>query len=159
MKQNNKYLRHFPSLAVLLLFAVYGFLAIVLVALGAKTYANVLATMHDNAEIRTTLQYIYTRAAQTSGERITLIELEGRPALALEEVIEGESYLTYLFYQDGYLMELFTKRGSGIGVQGAQPIAAVGALHMEEIEEGLYAIEVTTAHGTQKRMLLCHDFE
>ena len=97
------------SLILLLLFA---FSTLSLVLLGSRIYKNGVSYLNRNYTTRTAVAYVTEKVRQhDEAGSIRLTELEGIPALLMEDEISGDTFLTYIYFYDGALRELFV-RGS-----------------------------------------------
>jgi len=133
--------RKIENLVAPLLFAVFAFCILFVLLTGAKAYRTV--TERDNAafDSRTAVQYISTRIR--SGDAAGALEvgqLDGCSALILTENIEGETYQTFVYAYEGYLCELFTAEGSGLGAADGEPLFPLTSLSFTEKNGVIVAI-------------------
>ena len=127
-------------LFVLLLFLVFTSSALAVILLGAKVYQNTASRMESNYTVRTALAYVTEkiRHADESGA-ISPGELDGLPALILSQEIEGTSYRTYLYFQDGAFKELTPEQGT--------VIVSLAGFSIEKTEDGFYSVRAEDANG------------
>lgn len=123
-------------LFVLLLFLVFTSSALAVILLGAKVYQNTASRMESNYTVRTALAYVTEkiRHADESGA-ISPGELDGLPALILSQEIEGTSYRTYLYFQDGALKELLTEASREVTPEQGTAIVSLAGFSIEKTEE------------------------
>ena len=119
-------------LFVLLLFLVFTSSALAVILLGAKVYQNTASRMESNYTVRTALAYVTEkiRHADESGA-ISPGELDGLPALILSQEIEGTSYRTYLYFQDGALKELLTEASREVTPEQGTAIVSLAGFSIE----------------------------
>lgn len=98
-----------PTLAVLLVGAVFAICLLLVLLTGAEGYAALVRRGEEGYRQRTAAQYISTRVHQApSGDSVQVGSFHGVSALELRETLDGEEYLTRVYCHDGYLRELFT---------------------------------------------------
>lgn len=135
-------------LFVLLLFLVFTSSALAVILLGAKVYQNTASRMESNYTVRTALAYVTEkiRHADESGA-ISPGELDGLPALILSQEIEGTSYRTYLYFQDGALKELLTESSREVTPEQGTAIVSLAGFSIEKTEDGFYSVRAEDANG------------
>ena len=97
---------HLDGLIALLLFGVFAVCVLAVLLTGASAYQRL--TQRDMAayDSRVCIQYIAARVRQADRDNGVSVEpFGGRDALILTE--EG-GYATYVYWHEGYLMELYT---------------------------------------------------
>lgn len=143
------------SAAVFLLGAVFLFLSIGLVILGGSVYSQTLAASSENDELRTTFSYIANQIRRAdAGGAVEAGRLAEVPALLLNQDFEGIACVTYLYYWEGSLRELFVEKGSELGPEAGLPLIKLAALDFHLDDQGLLAIEAAFNSGGSRRMLL-----
>lgn len=105
-------------LFTMLLFLVFVMCALFTVLTGGKVYENISSRMEQNYTGSVALQYIANKVRQgdTAGQ-IQVIEQDGTQVLELSQEIDGDVYLTWIYYLDGGIRELFTAEDSGLTLQ------------------------------------------
>lgn len=95
------------SFLLLLIFTLF---TMMLAGTGAAVYKNSAAHLNENYTSRTAIAYISEKIRQHNATgSIYLSDIEGTDALVLKEEIEEEIYLTYIYYYDHALCELFIR--------------------------------------------------
>jgi hypothetical protein len=90
------------------------------VMLGADIYRKGVDDMQRNFDSRTSLSYLATKLRQgDEAGGILVTELEGCPALVLEETINGTLYRTWIYSYEGSLREVFTPGAEPLGTRRA----------------------------------------
>ena len=145
-------------LFVLALFGVFTLSALVLVILGANIYKQTVSHMTDNYDSRMACSYFAEKIRQNDlASSVELGELYDTEALVFSQEINGETYATYLYYHEGYLKELFMKKGSNIGddpLAAGNPSMELEYLDMELISDNLLKIYFTLAPGQEQHVYL-----
>lgn len=134
----------------LALFCVFAASALLVVLIGAKVYQSATAAMDENFDTRTSLTYIATKIRQNDAAgAVFLTELEGAPALAIEQEIDGESYRTYIYHFDGELREIFTMSEIDALVSDGQFIMDLPGLKMEDCGGNLLRFTSVDGNGRE----------
>lgn len=149
-------------LFVLALFGLFATSALMLVTIGASVYQNTIDAMDTNYDARVVSTYLAEKLRQSdelldSQSSVSVSELDGSPALVLSQELNGELYDTYLYYHEGYLKELFMRRGSDIGGDSrsaGQEIIALQDFSLEWASENLLEIHLVTDAGESREIYL-----
>ncbi len=145
-------------LFVLALFGIFAFSALMLVMIGANVYQNTVDDMSSNFDSRTATAYITEKLRQgDAAGSVSLEQLEDTDALVLSQDIEGQEYCTYLYFHQGNLMELFTRRGAdlvGDTLGAGQAIMPLKDMEIKALSDSLFSVRLTTAEGEAKSLLL-----
>ena len=125
--------RGIHALPALVLVGVFAACILSVLLTGAGVYRDLTQRGRDAAAQRTAGQYLATKVHQwdTAGA-VEVGTFGGTSALMLHEEIDGESYVTRIYYWDGYIRELFT--------------LADGAFSPEDGEEELIELDVSLIH-------------
>lgn len=143
--------RSAPTVAALLLLAVFaaGILGVLLG--GAAAYRRLNQQDQRSFESRTCLQYLATRVRQASGPDAVSIAPFGQvDALVIRQELEGEVFLTRVYCYDGWLMELFSFAEGEQEPRDGEKIMPLSVLTME-LQQGLF----TAAVSVQGEELQC----
>lgn len=134
------------TLFTMLLFLVFVLCALFTVLIGGKVYENITARMEENYTGSTALNYIANKVRQgdTYGG-VQVKEVEGTPVLELSQEINGETYVTMIYYKDGSIRELFTDTQSGLGLSDGLEIIGCDGLKVKQ--EGRLIMVETTGEG------------
>ncbi len=154
--------KHFmvDILFVLALFGLFTVSALMLVTIGSEVYRHTVDDMNTNWETRTAVSYITEKIRQNDNmiadtqayttKNISVSTFYERPVLILTQVIDDETYHTYLYMHEGYLKELFVKSDSYIGenmLSAGQNIVELFAFGTEQISDNLIYIKIITQTG------------
>lgn len=120
------------SFFLLLIFTMF---TMILAGTGAAVYQNSAAHLNENYTSRTAIAYIFEKVRQhNSKAAIFLSDVEGTDALVLSESIEEEAYLTYIYYYDHALCELFVHENTEPKLQSGSRIIELENLTIEPLE-------------------------
>ena len=131
---------------VLALFCVFAVSSILLVTLGSTVYRNILNTSETNYSTRTPYAYLVEKFHQNEGYgRITLVENFGDSnAIIMTDIIDGQEFETKLYTDQGYLKELFYKKGTELSPSAGDSIIPCKGFQVEELRDDLYHISYLT---------------
>lgn len=129
------------ALFALVLFAVFAVSAMLLVLLGAGVYGRIGEKM-NKMDAPMVLAYVTEKLRSSEGEA-----LEDGQTLLLKETIEGETYVTWLYVEDGYLKESLMPEGKQPVENAGTPIAPVQEFQVEKVTDTLLRITVTDDFG------------
>jgi hypothetical protein len=143
------------SAGVFLLGAVFLFMSIGLVMMGGSLYHHIMEVSSENDSARTTFSYISNQVhrADTSG-CISVGELGGQKALLLQQDFDGWEFVTYLYYYDGALRELFVEKGTELEKDAGLPIVWLNDLGFEEDDAGLITAWAVLTNGRREQILI-----
>lgn len=128
------------ALGLLLLLAFCG-LCTLCVMLGARAYTAVSNRLERQYGVRTCLSYISARLRGFDGEqRPYLTDFGEVYALALEERLEGQTYVTYIYGYQGSVYELFARKDSGLEPSDGLEVIRGVTPRFEAAYEGLLLV-------------------
>lgn len=117
------------TLFTMLLFLVFVLCALFTVLTGGKVYENISTRMEQTYTGSVALQYVANKVRQGDlAGQVSVKEMEDTQVLELIQEIEGERYLTWIYYRDGSIRELFTYEDSGLTLQDGLEILKCGGL-------------------------------
>ncbi len=142
--------RHFDNQAhsVQMLFTISLFLvflisAISVIICGARVYENTSADSRTNYEIRTSLSYITEKIRQndTAGG-VGLQTFDATTAITMHSTYDAHDYITYIYYYDGSLRELFTASENTFMPEAGTVITKISGMTMTEQTHGSILITI-----------------
>lgn len=134
-------------LFTMLLFLVFVMCALFTVLCGGKVYENISSRMEHTYTGSVALQYIATKVRQgDAAGQISVTESDGVPVLQLAQNLEGENYVTWIYYLDGSIRELFTYEGSELTLQDGLRVLDCDGLNMQQ-DGDLLRVETTGEGG------------
>lgn len=145
-------------LFVLALFGVFTVCILALVTMGADVYRNTVRSSEENYESRTASAYLVQKIRQNDTEGAVQVgQLENTDAIILSQTIEGKEYLTYLYYNNGFLKELLVQKGTnlvGNPLEAGQNIMPLKDMSVENSFSRILSINLTLNSGEVKKLLV-----
>lgn len=111
------------GLAVLLVFGIFAVCVLFVLLEGGLSYEQVYADGQETYTQRTAMQFLSTKVRQADGQ-VSVMPLGDGDALCLDEEIDGEHYVTWIYCWDGWLCEYY-------GVAGEMPEPQYGDMVLE----------------------------
>lgn len=142
---------HIDGLAALLLFGVFAACVLMVLLTGADAYRRL--TQRDQAayDRRTCTQYITTRVRQSDrAGAIQIVNFGDGDALLLDA---DESYATWLYCRDGWLMELYCYAEEPLEPEDGEKLLETAGMELS-LEEALLTVRLTTPRGEEDTLLL-----
>lgn len=139
----------FNVLFTMLLFLVFVLCALFTVLIGGRVYENINVRSQDNFTGSVALQYVANKVRQGDMEGAVRVRtVEDIPVLELESRLEGGNYVTWIYYYDGNLCELFTDPSYGLGLADGLKILECEGFSASQSEDGkLIYMETRGAGG------------
>lgn len=129
----NKHKKHSIDVVfVLLLFCAFAASALLTLLFGALSYSKVTDAMDKNYKERIYVGYISEKMRHCeSAQSIQKGEIGGCDALLLPQKVDEEEYITYIYYYDGSIRELFTQADSELGPEAGETIIEAAGFRTE----------------------------
>lgn len=125
----------------LLLFCVFAVSMLAVLLTGAKAYKRISLSMDEQYRERTCISYIAAKIRHYNvAGAVEADTLEDTSVLRFTEEFDGSRYITYIYYYDGYICELFTPEDVELPLSEGMPIIAADALTFTEESDGLIRI-------------------
>lgn len=134
-------------LFTMLLFLVFVLCALFTVLFGGRVYENISTRMEQNYSGSVALNYVANKVRQ--GDRaglVDVVEIEGTPVLELAQEINDARYVTWIYYREGTIRELFTREDSGLTLADGLEIIECGGF-VPAMEENMLSVTTTGAGG------------
>jgi len=149
MGSKSRLLETLPNFLLFFLFASCMFFVLLS---GAKLYKNVTGVMEEQFSVNTCVSYVTAKARHyDTADSVSVGKIGDEEALLLEEEINGETYLTYLYCYEGNLMEVFCSADLELLPEDGQVIMPLHELNLS-MEKGLLSfsceIDGATAEST-----------
>lgn len=128
---------------VLIVFCVFAVSALVSLVLGGNVYKNAIEQSQARYNERTSLFYIWTKIKNADAyDGVYVKNFDNAEALVLEENFFGERYLTYIYYHDGWVKELFVDASYEYDLTDGQAILSLdgGILKFEQLDDGIIRV-------------------
>ncbi len=128
------------SLSLLCVFTICGLL---LVFTGISVYKDTVLEIERTYSERTALSYLAKQIRQndTSGG-VEITEIEGEVAILLTDEDEADGYSKYIYYNDGYICELYEDENTEVALSAGQPLLAVDGWGVVENENGTITLSI-----------------
>jgi len=152
MKRNADH-RKTTGLLTLLVFGIFALCLGAVLLTGAKVYRNLTrrdSIAHDH---RIAVRYLTTRLRQAP--EVTVEDFGGVDALTIREDFGGKTYLTRVYFYDGFIRELFSGETAALSPEDGQKILEAEGLYVS-LDGNLLTVDITTADGLSQRLLLTH---
>lgn len=134
MGKQSRLLEIIPNFLLFFLFACCMFLVLLG---GAKVYKNVSGVMEKQFSTHTCISYVTAKVRHYDREgAVSVGKIGEKEAILLQEEIDGERYVTYLYCSEGNLMELFCSADMEVFPVNGQAIMSLDALTVS-MENGL----------------------
>ena len=154
MKKNGGSIHTIDILFPLLFILLFCFCALLVVLQGARIYEKTAAGLEENYTVRTAVSYLQEKVHECGdSSKITVKEMSGRQVLVIEADVNGESYASCIYQEDGYLKELFTKKETFSGLQGGQELVALDTFSVSRPEESLLQFDLS-ADGQEETVFI-----
>ena len=130
-------------LFVLIVFCVFAVSTLVSLILGGNVYKNAIEQSQARYDERTFLFYIWTKIKNSDEyDRVYVESIDGTEVLVLEENFFGELYLTFIYYHDGWIKELFVDSSHEYDLADGLEILSLenGSLKFEQLAGGIIRV-------------------
>lgn len=137
-------------LFLLALFGVFLISALFIVLFGARIYKKTANDMDTNFTARTSVAYITEKIHRN--DIATGISVENDDAgsmLALHQFTDYGSYITYLYYDNGYLREITLSEDMPLDKAAGTEVLELNAFSVEAVYPGLYKFHVTDTENNE----------
>ncbi len=133
---------------ILGLLAVFGITSFFVILVGAKQYQATANRMSDNYETRTISSYLEEKLNQNDIRGAgAVVQLDSTDALALTQIINGQSYTTYIYAYDGYIWEITVNSDTLVTPGSGQKILETGDMKIEALSSNLFHFTITSTIG------------
>lgn len=138
------------SAFVLTLFLLFAVTALLLALFGAEIYEDSADAAEKNSRLRASLLYVSNKLH--SGDTAAgcgLLNYEDMPVLCIGEELEGEFYITYIYYYGGALREQFLHSEMPFDPACGEEIAELDDMLMQPMDAN--RIRITAVYGGESR--------
>lgn len=143
------------SVFVFLIYAVFAFMALMIVSIGAGVYGNLRDNVNNNYDIRTSLSFVATKIRQADTEGAVYVKpyVDGN-ALIIEEIIDNTKYETWLYHYNGTLCELFMESGITFTPESGDTILEIEKFDINSKEDGKILLSAENKKGAYGQLTL-----
>lgn len=140
---------------VLLLFLLFTFCIVSVLYAGSHIYDTIATKETTNYQENIALHYFVEKVHQGKTKNsIKLEQLESISALAIYQQYNDEQYVTYIYYDQYSIKELFIKAGDPFSIQDGNQIMEAKNLKMWQITPTCLHITITFLNNQQKNVYL-----
>lgn len=140
---------------VLLLLILVASAVFTLAAAGSQTYLRLTAKQGQAADLRTGLSYLDVQVRKHDLKQSLNIRPDpfgSQPALAIEQDIEGEMYVTWIYLLDGYLCELFVAQDAEVNPEMGSRIVPMNEMELDILGDDAIRITLSRQAEGQARI-------
>ena len=142
--------RKIDTVFIVSLFVMFAITAILLILIGARQYRFTADSMNRNYEIRTASSYLTEKVHQSDTiTGVSVVDFSVGSALALTDRQNNQTYITYIYYYDGVLKELFVKEDAAFTPSAGQTIVQLHGFIPEVVHTGLIRITFTNTQNKE----------
>ena len=147
--------RKIDTVFIVSLFVMFAITAILLILIGARQYRFTADSMNRNYEIRTASSYLTEKVHQSDTiTGVSVVDFSVGSALALTDRQNNQTYITYIYYYDGVLKELFVKEDAAFTPSAGQTIVQLHGFIPEVVHTGLILITFTDTQNKEHSIYL-----
>ena len=138
-----------------LLFGIFSLMLLLLILFSAETYRVSVKNLEENQNLHTAMTYITTKLRQHDGQAdISLGEIEGIPALCLQDTLEEKTYTTYIYLHNQELKELVAVPEAVVSIDLGTTIAELWDFRITETEGGFFQVFMEDFEHRHSEVLL-----
>lgn len=143
------------TLFVLLIACIFTVISLFLVLLGADAYRNSLQSITVNHQIRATLSYTANQIRSADrAEDVAVNTVDGQQVLRIHSQEASKTGNTYLYFHNGFLMELFTSDEEPFKPEQGEKITEIKQFSVNK-NGRVFAISATAFNGKQISVSVC----
>ncbi|SDI38869.1 protein of unknown function [Pseudobutyrivibrio sp. 49] len=148
MNKNRLQKHNIDIMFLMILFLIFTFSAVSVLLLAVNSYKAVVVANEENSNTRAATAYIREKVRQhdESGS-IEIAEIDGNKAIKMKE---AEGYYLYIYYLDGYLMELETKEGAGVTADFGNQLLKINGMDFSWKNNQLMEVQVEETTGEKR---------
>jgi len=129
------------TIFVLIIFCVFAVSVLMVLMLGASTYAKVTEMSGEGHSERSVLSYIWTKVKNSDDAgQVHVGDFHGLSALYIDEEIGQAVYRTAIYGYNGWVYELFCEAGLDFYPEDGQQIIRLDHLVFKWLESGLIRV-------------------
>ena len=148
MKRMTEKKNSIAGLAALLVFGIFAVCVLLVLLQGADTYQKIHERGQAAYEQRTAAQFLAAKIRQADGT-VGVASFGDGEALIFEEMIEGETYASWIYCYDGWLREYFGTVEEEPLPEFGEPVLEAGYLSMM-LEDDLLWILLEDSEGVDQ---------
>lgn len=134
-------------LFTMLLFLVFVLCALFTVLIGGQVYENINIRSQENFTGSVALQYVANKVRQGDREGgIDVITVDGTPVLEIAS--DMGDYVSWIYYRDGAICELFSDPADGLGLEDGLKILECDGFDVSQSEDKRIIHITTSGEGS-----------
>lgn len=142
-------------LFTLSLFCVFAASSLLIVVMGANVYKSTVSNMSANFDNRTSLAYTFEKVRQNDRlNGVYIGKVDDADALVLEQAVGSNIYATYIYYYEGTLREIFTRKDNKFSPNSGNVIMKIRSFTVEKQNDNLILLTVTTDDNKKNQIFL-----
>ena len=142
---------------IIALFGAFAITGLFVVLFGARVYQSTVANMDANYSSRTALSYVTEKirshdfASGTEYESIEIGDNNGQSVLILRENVEGRTFATYMYVDEGYLKEFTADEEYDFDYDKGTSIIRVEKFAITNVTDNLYYVDIVDEYGNSTK--------
>ena len=138
MRRESSSARSVETVFVLMIFCAFALSVFLVLMLSGSTYQNMNEIAREGQNERIVLSYVRTkiRTLDSAGS-VSVGNVGEASALLLREELYGRSFVTAIYFYDGWVRELFAEDGKDFLPQSGVPVIRADSLRFEVVGDGL----------------------
>ena len=149
------------SLFAFLLLLTFSLFTLILAGMGSTIYQNGATYLDENYTSRTAVAYVSEKVRQhDQSESIFMTSVGDLPALGFRDIIDEQSFLTYVYFYDGALRELFIQEDRSPEADMGTRIVELSDLSIEPVsgndrnEVRMLSVTAVSKKGNELSLLI-----
>lgn len=140
-------------LFIIALFGSFAITGLFVVLFGARVYESTVSKMDANYASRTALSYVTEKVRShdcTNGARTANVSVDtnnNQSVLILSDIVADKEYLTYLFVDNGYLMEYTTSADNEFNYDVGAKILKINDFKVTREDDALFKFNIVDEYG------------
>lgn len=147
-------------LFTLSLLGVFAVTAVLVTLFGANTYERIVESSRCSYETSNSLSYVREKIRQgDTSAGISIIRLENNDVLEIQSTVNDASFVTYIYFSDGELKELYQPLGEPLPLASGQSILTLHGFTMEQLSDSLFRFTAFDENGDSDEIIVnmnCH---
>ena len=127
------------GLMTLAVFTVFALCVLAVLLTGARAYEKITNRSAEQYSARTAASYAATRIRQA--QTVALEDFGGCPALRLTETAEGQTYVTRVYWYEGWIRELYSTPSAPVSPEDGEKVIQAEGLELS-LEGELLTVRV-----------------
>lgn len=144
IKRKNYEIQIICAFIICLVFSIF---ALLLVISSVKSYRKISNNVKQNNEIRSGILYTANKIrANDNEDAIGINEFDDTKVLSVYDNSQEQNMVTYIYWNDGYLMEQYCYCGNDFNADNGNRIVALKSFDINE-DNGEFIISVSSENG------------